>query len=145
MLNKLINLYKSRRETVNYLFFGVLTTLVNWIAFALAVTLAKLSITAGNTIAWIVAVAFAYVTNKLWVFESLSWGFSQVLREACSFIGARLATGALEIFGVPLLIAAGLSYPLFGVPGFAAKAIVSVVVIVLNYVFSKLWVFRRGE
>ena len=58
------------------------------------------------------------------------------------FVGARLATGAIEILGLPLLYYIGMKQSLFGVEGFMAKIVVSVVVVLLNYVFSKLFIFR---
>jgi putative flippase GtrA len=142
MLQQITALYKKHREVLHYLFFGGATTAVNLLAYGLAVELAGLSVTVGNALAWAVAVAFAYVTNKIWVFESRSWQPMQVLREAASFLSARVITGVFELAGVPLLMRLGLGYPLFGIEGFAAKLAISVVVIVLNYVFSKALVFR---
>jgi putative flippase GtrA len=96
-------------------------------------------------VAWIAAVLFAYVTNKLWVFRSYNWEIRFVLREAVLFISARILTGIFEIVSVPLLVKLGLSQTLFGVKGMWAKVLVSVVVMILNYVFSKLIVFRKKE
>jgi putative flippase GtrA len=124
------------------LFFGGLTTLVNWSIYAVLVRFFGLPVAMGNAIAWVLAVAFAFVTNKLWVFQSRSWEPALVRKETVSFFGSRIATGLVELLGVPLLFCIGLDYPLFGVDGFTAKAIVSIIVIFLNYVFSKLFVFR---
>jgi len=134
---------KLSRELVSYLFFGGATTFVNWCVYGLAVRYMGLSVTAGNAIAWIVAVVFAFITNKIWVFKSRSWQPLLVLREGGAFLGARIVTGLVEIAGVPLLYRIGLNYPLLGIEGFAAKVSVSVIVIILNYVFSKLVIFRR--
>ena len=65
-----------------------------------------------------------------------------VCQELIKFVGARLATGAIEILGLPLLYYIGMKQSLFGVEGFVAKIVVSVVVVLLNYVFSKLFIFR---
>jgi len=100
------------------------------------------SITIGNTVAWVAAVLFAFVTNKIWVFNSRSWENPVVLREAGSFFAARIASAIMEIGGVPLLFSLGLNYPLFGIKGFAAKLVVSIIVVVSNYFFSKFFVFR---
>ena len=143
IINKIIFLLKTHREVVSYLFFGGATTLVNLAAYALLVSLVGLSITAGNVIAWVIAVTFAFITNKIWVFQSRSWKPLLVLREGGAFLGARIITGLLEIIGVPFLFYIGLDYPLFGIEGFAAKVIVTVIVIVLNYLFSKFFIFRR--
>lgn len=142
MRQRLAKLYKLHREKLHYLFFGGATTLVNWCVYALLVRLGGRSVETGNTIAWAVAVVFAFVTNKLWVFESRSWRPKLVLREAAAFLGARAVSGLVELAGVPLLVRLGLGYPLLGIEGFAAKAVVSVAVIILNYIFSKLFVFR---
>ena len=91
------------------------------------------------------AVIFAFVTNKIWVFESKSWKPSVALKEFWLFVAARLITGVLEWFGVPLLVAIGLNQPLFGIDGFVAKILVSVIVIILNYVFSKLIIFKNKD
>ncbi|MBP3873361.1 MAG: GtrA family protein [Lachnospiraceae bacterium] len=137
------NLYTKYRELIVYFITGVLTTLVNWASYAVLVRMAGWSVAASNTAAWIIAVIFAYVTNKLWVFRSYSWKIGFVLREAALFIGARILTGIFEIVSVPFLVNIGLSQPLFGVKGMWAKILVSVAVMVLNYVFSKLIVFRN--
>ena len=133
------------REMVNYLFFGAATTFVNWSVYGLAVRFAGFSVTVGNVIAWVVAVVFAFMTNKIWVFESRSWQPLLVLREGSTFLGARIFSGFVEIAGVPLLYRIGLNYPLLGIEGFTAKVVVSVIVIVMNYIFSKLIIFRREK
>ena len=98
-----------------------------------------------NFIAWVLSVIFAFVTNKLWVFDSKSWRFGLVMKELWLFVLARLITGVMEWFGVPLLWAVGLNQKLFGIDGFLAKIIVSVLVVILNYVFSKLIIFRNKD
>jgi len=145
MAQKLVKLYKANREMIFYLFFGGATTVVNWGFYGLMVRLLGCSITVSNAAAWVVAVIFAFFTNKAWVFQSRSWRPQQVLREAVPFLGARVFSGLLEIALVPLLFQLGLTQSLFNIEGFAAKVLVSVFVIALNYVFSKLFVFRRGE
>ena len=152
-INKLFNKY---REVIMYLIFGVATTLVNWItAFAMQ-KIFKLSgegieFAITNAVAWIVAVLFAFFTNKKYVFESKTVGVKAYFTEMGKFIGARLATGAIEITLPTLLVKLGLKQPLdvtvYGrnivYEGFWAKAITSIIVIILNYVFSKLFVFRK--
>ena len=135
---------KRQREIISYLFFGGLTTLVNFVVYIFFVHFIGSGITVSNVIAWVAGVLFAFVTNKLWVFQSKSWMAKQVLREAGTFLGARIATGVLDMAGVPLLFYIGLRYPLFGIEGFMAKSIITVLVIILNYVFSKAFVFRSG-
>ena len=130
---------------LNYIFFGVGTTFVNWCVYGLAVRFAGFQITTGNIIAWIAGVIFAFITNKIWVFESRSWKLLLVLREGSAFLGARIVSGIAEITGVPLLYHIGLDYPLLGIEGFTAKIAVGIIVIILNYIFSKMFIFRRGK
>ena len=136
-------LYQKYRELIVYFITGVLTTLVNWAAYALCIQIFGWSVAVSNAVAWVVAVLFAYITNKLWVFRSFDWEIKYVLREAALFVSARILTGIFEIVSVPLLVNLGLGQPLFGVKGMWAKILVSVVVMILNYVFSKLIVFRK--
>lgn len=134
-------LWKKYKEVVSYLFFGVATTGINWIAYSLANTVAGLSMNASNVVAWVVAVLFAFVTNKAFVFSSKAWSGRALLEEFAKFISARVVTGIVEIGGLPLLYQLGIKQSIWGVEGFVAKIIVSVVVIILNYVFSKFIVF----
>ena len=143
MIEKLKALYLRYREPVNYLFFGGLTTLVSWGVYALAVGWLDMPVTPGNLLSWVCAVTFAFVTNKLWVFDSKSWAWPGWFREALAFVAGRLFSGAVEMGGLPLLMWLGLDQPLFGIEGFAAKLVVSVVVIILNYFLSKFLVFRK--
>ncbi|MCL2560369.1 MAG: YfhO family protein [Turicibacter sp.] len=136
---------KESKERTSYLFFGGVTTLINWVVYSIAVEMVGFSISVSNVIAWVFAVAFAFMANKMWVFEDREWQPSVVVGQAGTFVGARLATGLIELIGVPLLVFAGLSYPLFGIEGFAAKLIVSVVIVVLNYLLSKNFVFKSAK
>ncbi|MCR5151069.1 MAG: GtrA family protein [Clostridiales bacterium] len=133
------------KEIITYFIFGVLTTLVNWAIYTVLVHFAGVSITFSNSVAWVGGVLFAFVTNKIWVFESKSLRIKTVFRELIAFVAARAATGVLEIFGVPLLVKIGLSQTIFGVEGALSKVIVSVAVIILNYVFSKMIVFKNSK
>ena len=149
-MNIIKRLYKKYKEIVDYLFWGVMTTLVSWGTFAVLSLLigtvngdAVIVSSIANALSIACAIAFAYVTNKLWVFCSKSWERSVVLPELAKFLSARAVTAIIEMAGVPLLVAFGLDMAVFGIDGMISKAIVSVVVIVLNYVFSKLFVFKK--
>ena len=142
-MKKIKELYLAHQEIINYLIFGVATTVINWLAYALTVGVLGMAVTPGNIISWLVAVIFAFVTNKLWVFNSKSWAWPLWLKEAGAFFGSRIFTGLVEFAGVPLLIKLGLDMPLFGIEGFAAKIVVTVVVIILNYILSKFLAFRK--
>ncbi len=147
-MKKLGDLLRKYRSIVLYLVFGVATTVVNWLVYIPCIKLCgenptNFQVTICNAIAWVVAVTFAYVTNKRFVFESKCTKKSQLLLEIVSFFGARVFSGIFEIFLPGALITIGLSQAIFGVEGAVAKAITSVVVILLNYLLSKLVIFRK--
>ena len=144
-MKKLKVLYEAHQEIISYLFFGGATTVINWIAYALTVGVMGMAVTPGNILSWLVSVIFSFVTNKLWVFRSKSWAWPLWLKEAVAFFGGRVFTGLVDIFGVPLLMKLGLDMPLFGVEGFAAKLVTSVVVIILNYIMSKFLILRKKD
>lgn len=139
------------REVFMYLVFGVLTTVVSWASYALFIKIlggisnSDVRISVANVLSWIAAVLFAFITNKLWVFDSKSWKPSVVIKELGMFVVARLATGCIEWFGVPLLVKIGVNQELFGTEGMLAKIIASVLVVILNYFFSKLLIFKKKE
>ena len=133
------------KEIVLYLFFGGMTTAVSWGSYALLVKGLGCNIAVGNTLSWIMAVLFAFATNKQFVFRSRSWQSNIMIPELFKFLGARLGTGVLEIVGVPLLVKLGFDYTLFGVKGAWSKIVVSFVVVVLNYVFSKVVIFKSDK
>lgn len=144
MIKKGLELIKKYKEVIAYLVFGVMTTVVNWIVYSLCVKIG-VEINVSNCIAWLIAVLFAFITNKLFVFGSKKTTIEAVMKEFGKFIVARLATGVIEILGLPLLIWLKFDYSLFGVEGLFTKVIISVVVIILNYVFSKLFVFDKKD
>lgn len=141
------------RETVLYLIFGVLTTLVNYIVFFLCYELllgGEGSLTA-NAVAFIAAVIFAFVVNKLFVFESKSWAPAVLKREIPAFLAARIVSFGIEEAGLFLSeVVLGLNAVVLlrlgdvmvdGVT--AAKLALSVLVVVLNYFFSKWFIFKK--
>ena len=144
-MQRIKDLFIKYKEVIMYLIFGVATTLVNWIAYSLLMKTTVINMTVSNAIAWFAAVVFAYITNKIFVFESKSWNPAEVWKEVVKFFGARIATGVIEIGGLPLLYYIGVKQSIFGVEGFLAKILVSVIVVILNYVFSKIFVFSTKK
>ena len=132
-------------KVLKYLFFGVSTTCVNWVIYLLCTKIFAIGMTTSNALAWGGAVIFAFITNKIWVFESKSLSLVVVSKELISFVGARILSGILEIFLPTFLFSIGLNQSFFGIEGFWAKVSVSVLVIVLNYVLSKWIVFKHNE
>ncbi|MFQ9514265.1 MAG: GtrA family protein [Eubacterium sp.] len=153
-MDQIKQLFAKYKEIVMYLIMGVATTVVNWVLYALSVSLINtdktvygfdVDVLISNIIAWTLAVIFAYVTNKIFVFESYSWNFAFVLKEFALFVSARLVTGVLEILGVPFLVGLGLNQTILGFEGMLSKILVSVIVVILNYVFSKLIIFKKND
>jgi putative flippase GtrA len=142
LIRKLIS-----KEVFSYLFFGVLTTVVNLIIFGICKD--RMNILIANAIAWVGAVVFAFVTNKLFVFESKSWRPSVLLKEIPTFAGARLLTLGLEELGLFVMVEwlhldKVLTLP-FVSGEMIIKLMIAVVVVILNYVFSKLIIFRKKD
>ena len=133
------------REVFFYLFFGVMTTVVNLLT--LAVFNRVVDIMMSNIIAWVAAVVFAYITNKLFVFDSKSWKPAVLAKEIPSFAGARVLTLGIEELGILVMIKwLGLDVPLtIGPVGgeYIIKAMLAVIVVILNYIFSKLLIFKK--
>ena len=140
-----------------YIVFGVLTTLVSWGTYILFENALKLSVFTSNLLSWICAVSFAYITNKLWVFESRSFKAKVLLKEISTFLTSRGITGVLEIALVPLLAKWGfdnifysllrgmnVTKSVFFTDGIYSKISVAIIVVILNYIFSKLIVFKKG-
>ena len=149
-------LLSKYREVIAYLFWGVCTTAVNWVSYSVLVwglsadttwTIGGISINTdiavANVLSWVIAVIFAFFTNKLFVFQSKSFQAKVFWPEFGKFISARIVTGIIEIVCVPLLVGIGLDFALFGIEGSAAKVCVSIIVVILNYIFSKFFVFKR--
>ena len=136
MYEKLKTLYTKYRSTVIYLVFGVLTTVVDYAVYLPLYNLVGLPASVCNGIAWAVAVAFAYVTNKLFVFESKSWD-KGVFGELMRFVGSRVFSGAVE---TAILL---LTVDILGWDGNIMKLLVAVYCIVSNYVLSKFFVFKK--
>lgn len=152
MIKKLFVKYK---ELISYVFFGVLATVVNLLSFKLFdLLLGEHLYLLTNVISWIITVIFAYFTNKLWVFESKSWKASVVARELVGFFGARLFSLGVEEVGLWLMLddkkldMGGVSFEVFGIAvsgNMIAKVIMQVIVVILNYVFSKLIIFKKKK
>lgn len=142
MFKTLCKLYHTYKEAIDYLFWGGMTTVVSWGSYSIFVLLGA-SVFWGNVLSWVCAVLFAFVTNKLWVFQSKSWAGDVLLPELGKFLSSRVATGIFEMIAVPALVAIGLNQTIFGIDGMVSKVLVSVVVVILNYILSKLFVFKK--
>ncbi len=137
MIAKIRELIEKYWDIVSYLFFGVLTTVVNFLVYLPLFNWAGLDATVCNIIAWAVSVAFAFVTNKPFVFKSHDWSPAVVGPELLKFLGTRIGSGALETAIIFLTV------DMLRWDGNITKVAVSVLVVIINYVGSKLLVFRK--
>ena len=137
MIRWALDLMKKYREVILYLIFGVLTTLVNLISYFLLTDVAGVNYLFSNVLAWVLSVLFAYGTNRVWVFQSQAKGTAAIIKEMVSFFGARLFSGGLDM-GIMFVCVS-----LIGLPDGVIKILSNILVIVLNYLFSKLWIFKK--
>lgn len=137
MIQKLRSLAEKYRDILSYLIFGVLTTAVNYLIYLPAFNFCGISAAVSNMIAWVGAVIFAFLTNKPFVFHSHDWSAKTVVPELTKFVSCRLASGVLET--VILFLAVDCARW----NGNIWKLITQVLVIIINYVGSKLLVFRK--
>ena len=124
-------------EMISYIFFGLGTSVVDYVVFS-AITAVGCDELISNIISTICAIIFAYVTNKLWVFKSRTHGFAEILQEFIKFTNARIVT--LVMTEIILLIS-----KLIGGNPYIAKALAMLLTVILNYIFSKLFIFNKRK
>ena len=136
-MHKIKCLLVKYKQVILYVCFGGMTTVVNVVMYYSCYNILKVANVLSTVYAWLVAVVFAFITNKLWVFESRSFDGKVLSREISSFFGARIATGFLDIlvmyFAVDLMNWNSTIWKLLG----------NIIVIVLNYIASKLLIFKK--
>lgn len=132
----MMDLYKKYREIIDYIIFGGLTTLVNIVAFFIFETLLGWPYLIANAIAIVLSILFAYITNKLFVFKTSNMTFNENMIEFLKFIGFRLISGLADMVAMWLLV------DLISIDTNIAKLLTQFIVVVLNYVFSKLFIFK---
>lgn len=138
-MKNILNGLRKYGEILVYLIFGVMTTVVNYIVYLPCYNMLGLSASFSNVIAWAVAVIFAFLTNKPFVFQSHDWSAGTVLPELMKFVGTRLGSGGAETV---LLL---LTVDILGWNGNVWKLLTSVLVVILNYIGSKVLVFRKKQ
>lgn len=136
-------LYKRYEEIINYLIFGVLTMIVSiasYLIFANTIFSSKsdLDIQIANVLSWICAVTFAYITNRKYVFKSKAQG-KAIFKEMGSFFLARIASLIIEMASMYLL------FSIMHIDDAISKLICQVIVVILNYIFSKIFVFKKVD
>lgn len=137
MIKIVLEMIKKYKSFMFYAIFGVFTTIVNIVTYNVCYSKFGISNTVSNVIAWILAVAFAYLTNKIWVFDSKSWAWDVLKREVAAFISCRLATGVVDIIIMYVTV------DIMELPAILMKVASNVLVIILNYIFSKLIIFKK--
>ena len=135
ILNIFEPFYKKNKEVLLYLLFGFLTTVVSIVSYAVFNVTFEINELVSNVIAWIFAVLFAFVTNKIWVFHAPAYTMKEFVKQMLSFFGGRVATLVIEEI-ILLMFVTFLAFPSISV-----KLVAQILVIVLNYVISKFFVF----
>ena len=120
-------------ELIAYIIFGILTTVVDWVVYYILSSLG-VNYIINSIISWTVAVLFAFITNKLFVFDSKR--LKNIFRELVLFVLSRISTLVINLAGMYVLIS------LLKLNEFISKAILSILVVILNYIFSKLFIFK---
>lgn len=136
MLKQLILKYK---DIILYGIFGVLTTIVNILSYYITYNLCSIPNIPSTIIAWLLSVFFAFITNKIYVFNSKSWKKNIVLQECWKFFSCRIGTGILELIIMYLFV------DILNFNGLLIKILVNILVIILNYVASKLLIFKTKK
>ncbi len=141
MKNKLLELYKKHEEIVNYIIVGVMTTVFSWIVYAVSVWTFldvenPVELQIANILSWIAGVAFAYVTNRKYVFKSTE---KNILKEAVQFSTSRISTLLLDMIVMFVMVT------LLGSNDIISKFVSSVLVTISNYLISKLFVFHKKQ
>ena len=137
-IKTILGLYFNYKEVINYLIFGALCTIVNFVSYFLFARVLGIEEVASSGLSWFCSVLFAYITNKLFVFESKTNTKSEFLKEILSFFLARVLSGILCDVGTFALMV-----KVFKINDIFSKVVTQVMVIIVNYIFSKLFVFKK--
>lgn len=139
-IERIKELYNKYKEVINYLVFGVLSTIVNFISYFVFARLLSIDEVISSGLSWFCAVLFAYITNKLFVFESKTDTKASFLKEIVSFFLARIVSGALCDVGTFAVMVKVLK-----INDMIAKVVTQVMVVLMNYILSKLIIFRKPK
>ena len=138
-MERIKELYNKYKEILMYLIFGVLTTVVNIVSYFLLARILHIDTVVSTVIALILSILFAYITNKLFVFESKTNTAKELLKEIISFFGCRAFTGILDVAFMYITV------EVFNLNDMIMKIISNIVVIIVNYIFSKLIIFKKDK
>lgn len=132
-----MDILKKYKESIMYLIFGILTVIINISSYIFITRILKLEILTANIIAWIIAVIFAYITNKLYVFQSKTTTNKELIKEFSSFVSCRVLSLLLEMILMYIMI------DIMFINDFIVKIFTNIIVIVLNYILSKIIIFKK--
>lgn len=135
-MKQLINYAKKHREVIEYIIFGVATTVVNLVVFFIFDTVLGVQYLVANFISIVAAIIFAYFTNKIFVFKSKSPTLAHAWREFFMFVSLRAVSGLFDMAGMWLMV------DLIHLDTNIAKILVQFLIVALNYIFSKLFIFK---
>ncbi len=135
-MEKIKKLLDNNKQTILYLFFGVCTTATNFVTYFLCTEMG-ISVTVSTVIAWFVSVIFAYVTNRIYVFESQHKDRKEVIKELVTFFSCRVATGVIDVIIMYVFV------EIMRYNDLIIKVASNIFVTVLNYTASKLWIFKK--
>lgn len=135
LLERLLLQYK---ELIVYAICGVLTTIVNYAIYFVCTKLFSIHYIVSNIIAWIFSVIFAYLVNKVYVFASLDWSRRKLLKEIWQFVAARIFSGVAETLLLIIFV------DMMGYRDSIIKIIAGIIVIIMNYLFSKWVIFKKA-
>lgn len=134
----IINLHYKNKEFLYYVFWGAMTTIVNYICYFVFTGFFNIYYILSNFISWVITVVFAFLVNKLFVFYSKKIDFSTVLKEFSYFILSRLISLAVETIILFSIV------DILKIDDFYGKTVAFIVVVFLNYILSKFMVFKKN-
>ena len=137
-MSKISDIYIKYKEVILYLVFGILTTVVSISSYYICSEILNIHYLVSNIISWVLSVIFAYFTNRVWVFESKSKNISDILKEMFTFVNCRLLSGVIDMATMFVLVGA------MHINDMYAKIFTQFIVVILNYVLSKLIVFKKS-
>ena len=133
-------LFMKYKEIINYIIFGGISTAVSFVTYWIFARGFYIDEVVSNVLSWFCAVLFAYVTNKIWVFESKTETKKAFMKEITMFFSARIISGLLCDVGIFTILVKGLK-----INDIVSKVSTQIIIIIMNYVFSKLIVFRKKK
>lgn len=139
MYDKFKEYYLKYKEMINYIFFGGLTTLVNIVGYIILAKWIGIEEGISNIIAIVISIFFAYITNKIFVFESKTTKKKEIVKEMISFFGCRAFTSLIDVGLFDFLVY------IVHMNDVLVKIIIQIIIIILNYVLSKIIVFKKKE